>query len=221
VRHYWLNRAGNDELILFFAGWGFDENPFKSLDFGSYDVLMFYDYSANGKWKVENGKLFDTEQFSTVHIIAWSMGVFIARDLKVNGRKIAVNGTTRPIDDEFGIPKKVFELTLKHAATGLQGKFYKNACDTNYERYLQNPVQRSIENRVAELENLYKLINTHPPTPSLRGEGAYDIALVGMHDKIIPTANQLAFWGDKAKVLDVGHFPFYNYSLNELIAAEI
>jgi biotin synthesis protein BioG len=204
MRHYWLNRAGNDRLILFFAGWGFDENPFKSLEWTNSDGLILYDYTDLA---------LEVPQYKETHIIAWSMGVFIARDLQVNGKKIAINGTTCPVDDNFGIPKKVFDLTLKHAETGLQGKFYKNVFGADYERYLQNPVQRSIENRVVELEHLAKLAHN--------GEGYYDMAFVGMHDKIIPAQNQLAFWGKKAKPLDAGHFPFYNYSLNDFIEAKI
>ncbi len=120
------------------------------------------------------------------------MGVFIARNLRVNGKKIAVNGTTQPVNDEFGIPVKVFELTLKHAQTALQGKFQKNVFGADYEKYLQNPAARTVENRVAELEALAKL------TQNVAAEGFYDMAIVGVNDKIIPAKNQLIFWGDKA-----------------------
>ena len=114
-----------------------------------------------------------------------------------------------------GIPVKIFELTLKHAASGLGGKFYKNVFQTfkEYEEYLKNPVQRSIENRVEELENLYDLIRQQPA--DFDGEKFYDCAVVCQNDKIIPSANQSASH-NKNNVpvisLDCGHFPFYNFS---------
>lgn len=73
---------------------------------------------------------------------------------------MVINGTVTPVDNEFGIPVKMFELTLKHAQIGLRGKFYQNVFKTEeeYNLYTQRPVKRSIENRVSELECLYNLI---------------------------------------------------------------
>ena len=222
MQHYWLNHEKNDELILFFTGWGFDENPFKHLDCGNYDVLMFYDYHGSElattlELATMLPESFDL-QYKKTHLIAWSMGVFIARHLKVNGKKVAINGTTLPMHNEFGIPVKIFELTMKHAAAGLQGKFYKNVFGADYERYLQTPVMRSVENRVAELESLHQLIHgasTNCTFPycdlcdAPRDTKCYDVAFIGTGDKIIPPKNQLAFWGEKANLLETGHFPFY------------
>ncbi len=75
-------------------------------------------------------------------------------------------------------------------------------------------MQRTVENRAAELEHLATLAK------SGRTQNDYDIAFVGAHDKIIPAQNQLAFWKDKARSLECGHFPFYNH-LDEIIAATV
>ena len=46
MKYKWLNRGENNKIILFFNGWGMDENVVKHLDCEDYDVLMFYDYNT-------------------------------------------------------------------------------------------------------------------------------------------------------------------------------
>ena len=224
----WLNRQNNKNLIVFFAGWSFDEKPFEFLACENCDVLFVYDYS--GKLKVESGKL-NNSKFSTFnfqladilsyytykYLITWSMGVYVAyqmRDLfKDFDEKIAINGTPFPVDNDYGIPEKPFLLTLRHAKTGLEGKFYQNIFDKpeEYERYLKTPVERSIENRVTELQNLYDDIKNSKKNY----EKFYDKAFVSLNDKIIPAKNQLKFWQDfsvPVEKLESGHFPYYNFN---------
>ena len=216
MKAHWLNRQNNKNLIVFFAGWSFDYNPFcNHPEYGDNDLLMIYDYN---NMDIPD-ELKTLNNYESKILAAWSMGVFTAYLNRVLfedfNKKIAVNGTITPVDDKFGIPVKIFELTLKHAASGLGGKFYKNVFQTlkEYEEYLKNPVQRSIENRVEELKNLYDLIRQQPA--DFDGEKFYDCAVVCQNDKIIPSANQSASH-NKNNVpvisLDCGHFPFYNFS---------
>lgn len=105
---YWLNNQNNKNLIVFFAGWSFDENPFKFLDCSGYDILMVYDYN-----EIKPLDIFQQfNQYENKILITWSMGVFAAyllRDFFKNfDYKIAVNGTVTPVDNEFGIPIKMF-----------------------------------------------------------------------------------------------------------------
>ena len=46
MKYKWLNLKKNREVIIFFNGWGMDESVIKHLNYGSYDVLMFYDYNT-------------------------------------------------------------------------------------------------------------------------------------------------------------------------------
>ena len=144
------------------------------------------------------------------------MGVFAAYIIKDKlprfEQKIAVNGTPYPVDDENGIPLKPFLLTLKHAKQGLEGKFYKNIFDNteDFMRYSQSTVKRPVENRVEELNNLYKLMQN----ADVNYEKFYDTAIISKNDIIIPSKNQINFWSDKVKnikMLESGHFPFYNF----------
>ena len=39
-----LNKKNNDNLIVFFNGWGFDEKIVSNLKFDEFDVVTFFDY---------------------------------------------------------------------------------------------------------------------------------------------------------------------------------
>lgn len=215
-----LNKYNNKNLIVFFAGWSFDEKPFGKLVCDGFDILFIYDYNElNLPKELEN-----LQNYEHKYLLAWSMGVFVAYEFRKLFEdfdyKIAINGTITPVDNEFGIPVKMFELTLKHAATGLAGKFYQNVFKNSeeFEMYSKSPVQRTIENRVSELENLYNIIKTKDYK---KAESFYDCAIVSDFDKIIPPKNQIASHqknNEPIITLPFGHFPFYNFtSWSEII----
>lgn len=215
-----LNKQNNKNLIVFFAGWSFDEKPFGKLVCDGFDILFIYDYNElNLPKELEN-----LQNYEHKYLLAWSMGVFVAYEFRKLFEdfdyKIAINGTITPVDNEFGIPVKMFELTLKHAATGLAGKFYQNVFKNSeeFEMYSKSPVQRTIENRVSELGNLYNIIKMKDYK---KAESFYDCAIVSDFDKIIPPKNQIASHqknNEPIITLPFGHFPFYNFtSWSEII----
>lgn len=220
MKSCWLNNQNNENLIVFFAGWSFDEKPFKFLQCNDFDVLFVYDYND---FKLPE-ELKNIKNYKHKYLITWSMGVFVANLFKNLFSdfeyKMAINGTISPVDNEFGIPIKMFELTLKHAKIGLEGKFYKNVFQTEeeFQEYSKTPVGRTIENRVSELENLYTEIKNHK---KLEIQQFYDFAIVSDFDKIISPKNQIASHNqNKVRVLSLpyGHFPFYHYSKwNEIL----
>ncbi len=214
MKSCWLNNQNNEKLIVFFAGWSFDETPFKFLQCNDYDVLFIYDYND---FEIPED-LKNLKTYKHKYLITWSMGVFVAnllRDLFSDFEyKMAINGTISPVDNEFGIPIKMFELTLKHAKNGLEGKFYKNVFQTEeeFQRYEKTPVKRTIENRESELQNLYSEIKAHK---GITTNNFYNTAIVSEFDKIIPPKNQIASHnqnGEKVLIVPYGHFPFYHYS---------
>jgi len=212
-QYIWFGKEKPKKLIVFFSGWSFDYNPFQGKDSIDYDVLMIYDYND----LTVPIELKNLSGYSEMHLVAWSMGVYVAYKLRSlfqgYDSKIAVNGTVTPIDDNYGIPEKVFDLTLKHAAKGLEGKFYQNVFvnEDEYEAFNVLPIERSIENRVSELENLRTLIKNDNDTEYIK---FYDWAAVGSRDKIIPPANQAASHKKNGvpvyEMYDTGHFPFYS-----------
>ncbi len=216
----WLNKSNNKNLIVFFCGWSFDYKPFERLECSDFDVLVLYDYAdiSNSFNLFEQNKLkSDIENYESKILITWSMGVYVAYLIKdflpIFNQKIAINGTPYPVDDDFGIPVKTFDLTLKFVDTGLQGKFQKNLFKTPeaYQKYLQCPVERTIENQKAELIAL----NTFIKDNKAEYTDFYDHVIISDTDKIIPTRNQLNFWQNKSNteivLLDSGHFPFFEF----------
>ena len=147
MKSCWLNNQNNENLIVFFAGWSFDEKPFKFLQCNDFDVLFVYDYND---FKLPE-ELKNIKSYKHKYLITWSMGVFVANLFKNLFSdfeyKMAINGTISPVNNEFGIPIKMFELTLKHAKIGLEGKFYKNVFQTEeeFQEYSKTPVGRTIE----------------------------------------------------------------------------
>ena len=193
MKYKWLNKKGNNQIILFFNGWGMDEGVVEHLEYNNFDVLMFYDYSSldtDFDFEILNDYL---ERY----LIAWSMGVMCATnfDIKYN-KKIAINGTLKPIDNDFGIPEKIYNLTLNNFSPVSAKKFIANM----FVGIIPDiEIKRDFENQKAELSALKK-VNSRP-------NFVYDKILISSKDKIIPTKNQEKFWGISAN-LNSGHFPF-------------
>lgn len=214
MQSHWLNKQNNNKLIIFFTGWSFDYKPFEFLNCKDFDVLIIYDYN--------DLDLPQIPEYKEYFLISWSMGVYTSYLLKDKlpkfTKKIAINGTPFPVNDEYGIPLKPFILTLRHAKTGLEGKFYQNIFNSEdeYTRYTKTQVERTIENRVSELNNLYSKIKS----TEISYQNYFDTAIISNNDKIIPTKNQINFWKEKAeiKTVESGHFLYYNFtSWNEIL----
>ena len=191
MKYKWLNRKYNEKLIVFFNGWGMDESVVKHLKPEDYDVIMFYDYNSLDC-------NIDLANYKEKYLVAWSMGVMTATLFDFGYKsKTAVNGTLKPVDNEFGIPVKVYDLTLKHL---------------NPEKFMQNmflpgekipEINRDFENQKNELAAL--------KTYKANGNFRYERLIISSCDKIIPVKNQIRYWGINAN-LESGHCPFYKFS---------
>lgn len=196
MKYKWLNNDKNQKIIVFFNGWGMDESVVKHLDAEDYDVLMFFDYND---LKTEfNFSLLST--YAQKYLIAWSMGVMTATYFDIDyNKKITINGTLKPIDDNYGIPKRIYDLTLKgFSPKGLE-KFVKSMFDTEIP-IIQ--INRKYENQKSELEALVHY--------QAKQDFRYDKIMISSNDKIIPTKNQVAFWGIQPNIKG-GHAPFNSF----------
>ena len=196
MKYKWLNRVNNQKLIVFFNGWGMDECVVNHLLPEDYDVLMFYDYNT-----LETD--FDFKNiypYPEKYLVAWSMGVMTATLFDTDYvSKTAINGTLKPIDDKYGIPKRIYDLTLNGFSPKGAERFIKNM----FKEDCKLPVpMREFENQQSELEAL-----THYQA---KQEFKYDKIILSSEDKIIPTKNQIAFWGIEPNI-DSGHCPFNHF----------
>lgn len=194
----------NTKLLLFFTGWGMDENPFREYQIPDYDFMIVYDYSSLS---------FDDtflKPYDEIRVVAWSMGVWAASQLLQDRNYpitdcIAVNGTHFPVDDRKGIPTGIFEGTLKNLNESTLCKFRRRMCGSGdvLKRFLTKVPGRDIENLRTELDSIGRLSLSLAPS-----RFKWSKVYIGNRDKIFPVENQIAAWGESDYILtDEEHYP--------------
>ena len=207
---------GKKSLLIFFSGWALDFNPlahlFSDEILADKDLLFVWDYR-------NNDFEFDFSKYEKIDVVSFSYGVFMSQfvELPQINSNVAICGTLCPISREFGINPKMFDLTLKTLNEITLQKFYQNmfSDENEYEKFLSvnSSSKINIENLKEELENIKKM--------SLKGQKdvVFTKSIIAHNDRIIPTNAQVNYWKDKisAKIIDSGHFPFFEYSLRSLL----
>ncbi len=213
-------------LLLFFAGWGVDDTPFRAITSDKYDVVVVYDYRS-----FEDGiSLLDSilESYNSVVIAAWSMGVWAAAEsfdlLAKHSYKIesatAINGTLEPINSLYGNAPEVFRGTLKNHPEGLP-RFNLRMCGSKSAFDIYSLVQpsRSGDEQRDELAAIGEQVRR---VDSIR----WCRAIIASKDMIITTQNQHNFWLDYQsrcnseliiESVEGAHFIFSNYQKWEQI----
>ena len=209
----------NKILTIFFSGWATDwhliENKVLKNDtivcynYGeSFDKILFSGGERYDLSKEEENSLLNfvrDNNYTRINIIAWSLGVYVVehcreiKDLITKGRElpkynfVAINGTPFPCNDKYGIPVSVFKGTLDNLSDRNLYKFRRRMCGENFDFFIDNPPQRSLESCKNELEYFYnKMIE--------RGFHSYefnvlwDKVYISKNDKIFPFENMNMAW---------------------------
>ncbi len=86
----YTEHTSSKKAILFFTGWGMDENPFKHLEHKGYDLIMFYDYSTLTFKNCPQDEICAPQcsqecimqqifnYYREIYIIGWGLGVWCA-----------------------------------------------------------------------------------------------------------------------------------------------
>lgn len=197
-------------MILFFAGWGMDEQPFLQGQNEGRDLLICYDYRELS---------FDEELlkgYESILVVAWSMGVWVAHHTLSRlslpiVRNIAVNGTLYPLNDEKGIPAAVFWGTLRNLDANSLQKFRRRMCKSPevYKAFLEIAPTRSLDHLKNELEH----IGMQYMESVEQGNSKpfhWDAAIIGTDDRIFLPENQQRAWQEepdtKVHLCDTGHY---------------
>lgn len=200
-------------LLLFFAGWSASPELFTRLkaDEGT-DVMICYDYRDLAFEE-------DLTRYEDIHLIAWSMGVRMA-ELAIGGKytlstAIAINGTSRPIDDHYGIPVDIFRGTLDNLTTEGLRRFNRRMCGSRdtlavYEAVAPRPLEEVRD----ELQHIYDLCQDEPQPDAAHKHTPirWTRAIISSNDRIFPAANQLEYWlTRRPEVLEINssHYPFF------------
>ena len=186
-----------------------DEFPVRHLIFENYDIIMFYNY--NSLELTFDFGIF--ENYEEINLIAWSMGVMIAQlvseitnlfsnNIKKGG-SIAINGTLNPINEQFGIHPKIYDLTIKNFSEKGREKFIQSMFN-NDEKFSLKQIfsERQIDEQKSELI----AIKNYKPCEHFK----YDKILISDNDKIIPTKSQVNYWNIEPN-LSGGHCPFFQF----------
>jgi biotin synthesis protein BioG len=202
---HWITKKQNTTCILFFNGWGMDLNAIGHLECSGFDLCMINNYLS-----VEPIRD-NLSDYKNVTVIAWSLGVWateqiISRSDITIHKSIAINGTPRPVHDQYGIPCKIFSMTMEGWNETSKVKFNRRMMGENqnisdYERFISS---RSSADQKEELQAIFAAQKSNVPQID------WDVALVGRNDLIFPATNQLNWWTGKTKIIETNqpHFPF-------------
>ncbi len=198
-----------DQLILFFNGWGMDDAVVNHLDIGNYDLQIFYNYDQDFCVDLKFHKT-----YKKIFLVAWSMGVWAASQTLENSeldieKSIAINGTLRPVDDNYGIKRSVFKGTIERFSIRNKQKFDRRMMKSkdDFQTFQSIKSFRTFEDQLLELKNIYVL------SQSVCNDFIFDKAVIGKNDLIFTEENQNAFWKNKVDIINKewAHFPFYNF----------
>lgn len=214
-----LELVGNDtkNLLIFFNGFGLDLTPFDMIDNKLYSILHINRYNEN----LDFNKISDIcNNYKNKILVAFSLGVYFAglflekyhQDI---AEKLAINGTLIPIDSEFGIDPKMYDLTVNLFDEKGQLNFYKNmfADKNEFIRFLSNKPKRNFEEQKQELIAIKNIINKNN---QLQNQELFTKVYISKFDRILPTKSQINYW-KKFQIIETGHFPFYTFNIfNEI-----
>ena len=196
-------------LLIFFCGFYTDENCFAEFDNNKSDILFVYDYSDLDFSDLE---YFDYTPYTEINLIAYSYGVFACNIaccfLPHIDNSTAISGTIYPIDENYGIKPKIYDLMLNAFNQDVINNF-KNKMEANSGGIIKG-ADRSVENLKEELLNIKNYVLNN----EIKQNMEFDKVIITKKDKIIPYSAQKLFWGMHNNIieLDLGHFPFFNFN---------
>lgn len=203
----WLHRHHRRHCILFFSGWGMDPTPFRFLPATDHDVCLVHDYR-----QLQPVDLQPLAGYERLHLIGWSMGVWVAAHLLADqteafASRTALGGTLTPIDQQRGIPPDSYADMLDHFSQEVLDSFYRNMFDDEKQliRFLAQRPLRDLSALKDEMAAFRDAFHRFGP-----GRDIYSRRLITSRDRIFSGRNQLRAWGKGAgTVQNWPHFPFY------------
>lgn len=189
------------------TGWGMDANPFRPLGATGVDVLMVSDYAQLSPISLD-----ELQSYTACHLVAWSMGVWVAGYLLQNQHnifttRIAIGGTLDPVHNAKGIPPESYDAIAGAFSKEALEAFYRSMFTNQQEVALfeQNKPSRATDNLLAELTGFASHYATAGSAPDI-----FTHKVITSRDRVFPLKNQVRSWGRKnATTLKLSHFPFY------------
>lgn len=201
MQYFWINQNNNKKLILFMNGWAMNESAVNHLNKEDFDILMINDYREINYDLLK----IDFSKYEKKYLIAWSMGVYVsnlfADFLNTFDKKTALSGTNKIIDDNFGIPLKIYNYTIKHFSNESKDKFLKNIFLEEKKDITINKTTKELQDELISIKNL-----------KIKDLTKFDKAIVAKKDIIVPYKNQFNFWNNKNIEIEEINAPHYVFN---------
>lgn len=199
-------------LVLFFAGWGMDEAPFRSYQTSGSDFMLCYDY------RTLDFKQNLLRNYSSITLIAWSMGVWAASEVLSQiqlpiAQSIAINGTPYPIDEKRGISPAIVDGTLQRLNEENLRKFQRRMCGTSsdYRAFQAIAPQRPVEELKEELAAIRHICLQRAPASNVFSSSVSPLRiLIGIADRIFLPQNQRNAWKKEEAHIHWGEYAHYD-----------
>jgi len=204
---YFYQNNNSKDLIIFFAGWGCDENQFANLH-DNKDVLILFNYQ-------DLVLDFDFKKYTNINIIGYSAGVFIASifasAIPNIRQKIALCGNPYIFDETLGISEKTIDVLSKITLDNYLDfrRKYMVFDDDEYERYNRLESRRTIESCACELTALRKIYTQKKAQINPN----FDKAIVAENDLIFNLKAQKDFYKNKLRIIkNARHHIFFHFN---------
>jgi len=216
------SQPGNQtrRLILIFAGWSTGTELYRECLTPGWDLMTVYDYSSL------DGEIEIPEQYDTVYLYAWSLGVVVAEH-RLNPVRItrayAINGTLTPISPDKGIPPTIYEATCANLNERNLKKFHRRMVDTAEEMSALTsllPTNPDIDGLQRQLALLHEEFGKEKDLTTTRLP--WIRAYIGDNDRIFPAEAQDRAWNNLIDKEETIHLDKPHYiPLKEIIAGTI
>lgn len=188
-----IKKPENTRLILLFAGWSAGPEIGKEISLKGWDVAVVHDFSD---LSLDCGFL---DNYYTVYLFAWSLGVFAASSL-LPGERItaafAINGTESPVSDSLGIPASIYTGTEAGLDEKNLKKFRLRMAGDRETFARMGECAGSVESLRLQLAVVREAATQSEASSSIEWVRAY----ISKNDRIFPPDNMLRFWSAKRDV---------------------
>lgn len=184
-----------------------DPTPFQALSPGDCDLCMVYDYRQLAPVSLE-----PFARYERLHLVAWSMGVWVASHLLADqvgsfASCTAIGGTLAPVDAKRGIPPEIYADMAGNFNQEVLESFYRSMFDSEelLARFLEHRPQRNLHELQDEMVAFNNFFVQYGP-----GKDLYTQKIITSRDRIFSGRNQMRAWGKgSGTILNWPHFPFY------------
>ena len=189
-----IKRGAETRLILIFAGWSTDARYYSDCVAEGWDTAVVSDYRDMKMPSIP-------EQYHTVYIFAYSLGVAVASLCGLPAAvRVAICGSPVPVSDQYGIPENVYAGTLEGLDEKSLMKFHlrmagdKSTFESIMPRLPENP---DLELLKEELISIRRSSKDHlDNNDGLNFERVY----IAENDRIFSFANLQAYWEEAGSV---------------------